>query len=922
MNAEGRRLVAARTQAAPWRKWGPYLSERQWGTVREDYGSSGDAWTYLSHDLARSFAYRWGEDGIAGISDDSQILCFALALWNGRDPIVKERLFGLTNHEGNHGEDVKEYYFYLDSTPTHSYMRYLYKYPQAPFPYADLVETNRRRSRADHEYELIDTGVFDDDSYFDVFVEYGKAGPEDVLIEITAFNRGASPATLHLLPTLWFRNTWRQANLERPVIRAAAGRGAGLEAASRKLGNYVLRCPGGAELLFVDNETNPERWRTNGVSNRGEPPFFFKDGINEYVVGGREGTINPRQEGTKAAARYTVDIAAGGQHSLRLRLIGADAEVAGSDDETVLGKPFARVMESRKREADEFYATVVPASLSDDRGRVMRQSLAGMLWSKQFYDYDVDRWLSDRGTAPSPAGRGGPRNADWSHVVSDDVISMPDKWEYPWCAAWDLAFHSIPLSLVDPDLAKKQLMLLLQERYLHPNGQVPGSEWNFGEVNPPVHAWAAYFLYQLDRRRTGHADIAFLKGIYNKLLLNFTWWVNRRDLTGRNVFEGGFLGLDSVGVLDRRAPLLTGGHLEQADGIAWMAFFAQSMLQISLELALDDPSYADMALKFFEHFVWIASAMIHIGGKGEMWDERDGFFYDVLRTPDGRSQQLKVRSMVGLLPLCAATVINEEVTAALPQLQQRAGWFFSNRPHLVSNIHDPRRPGYRDRRLLSLLSEERLRRVLSRLLDENEFLSPFGIRSLSRHHLDHPYEFGVGEQRFKVGYLPAESDSAMFGGNSNWRGPIWLPVNGLLVRALLNYYGYYGPNFTVECPTGSGHRATLYEVAFEISERLARIFTADARGRRPLFGAAPKFTDDRLWRDHLLFYEYFNGDNGAGIGASHQTGWTGLIASLIHYFATISPTEALNLWSPARSSAAAASSGQARRKTGEAERRT
>jgi hypothetical protein len=922
MNAEGRRLVAARTQAAPWRKWGPYLSERQWGTVREDYGTSGDAWSYLSHDLARSFAYRWGEDGIAGISDDSQILCFALALWNGRDPIVKERLFGLTNHEGNHGEDVKEYYFYLDSTPTHSYMRYLYKYPQAPFPYADLVETNRRRSRADREYELIDTGVFDDDSYFDVFVEYAKAGPEDVLIEITAFNRGMSAATLHILPTLWFRNTWRQANLERPVIRVAAGRGAGLEATSRKLGKYVLRCPRGAELLFVENETNPERWRTNGESNRGEAPFFFKDGINEYVIGNREGTINPRQVGTKAAARYTVDIAPGGRHALRLRLIGGAAEVAGSDDDTVLGKPFAKVMDHRKREADEFYAEVIPASLPEDRRRVMRQSLAGMLWSKQFYDYDVDTWLADRGTAPGPAGGGGSRNADWSHMVSDDVISMPDKWEYPWCAAWDLAFHSIPLSLVDPDLAKRQLMMLLQERYLHPNGQVPGSEWNFGDVNPPVHAWAAYFLYQLDRRRTGHADVEFLKCIYNKLLLNFTWWVNRKDVTGRNVFEGGFLGLDSVGVLDRRAPLRTGGHLEQADGTAWMAFFAQSMLQISLELALDDRSYADMALKFFEHFIWIASAMIHIGGKGEMWDEEDGFFYDVLRTPDGRSQPLKVRSMVGLLPLCAATVISEEVMAALPQLQQRAGWFCSNRPHLVSNIHDPRRPGYRNRRLLSLLSEDRLRRVLSRLLDENEFLSPFGIRSLSRHHLEHPYQFGVGDQQFKVGYLPAESDSAMFGGNSNWRGPIWLPVNGLLVRALLNYYGYYGPNFTVECPTGSGRRVTLYEVAFEITERLARIFAADSRGRRPLFGVAPKFTDDRLWRDHLLFYEYFNGDDGAGVGASHQTGWTGLIASLIHYFATISPTEALNLWSPARSSPAAASSGRARRKTAEAERHT
>jgi mannosylglycerate hydrolase MGH1-like protein len=921
MNPEGRRLVAARAPATPWRKWGPYLSERQWGTVREDYGTSGDAWSYLSHDDARSFAYRWGEDGLAGISDDCQVLCFALALWNGRDPIVKERLFGLTNHEGNHGEDVKEYYFYLDSTPTHSYMRYLYKYPQGPFPYTDLVETNRRRSRTEQEYELIDTGVFDDDRYFDVFVEYAKAGPEDLLIEITAFNRGPDPAILHLLPTLWFRNVWRSAKIERPVIKVAAKHN-GLEAASPLLGRYVLRCGHEAELLFVDNETNPERWQHDGNSNRGDPPFFFKDGINDYLVAGREGAINPRKIGTKAAAHHAVEIGAGERHTLRLRLTSAGGAVAAVDDEAALGKPFTRLMGTRRREADEFYADVIPASLPEDRRRVVRQSLAGMLWSKQFYDYDVDTWLVDHGTAPVRLGCNKGRNADWSHMVSDEVISMPDKWEYPWYAAWDLAFHSIPLALVDPDFAKKQLSLLLQERFLHPNGQMPAYEWNFGDVNPPVHAWAAYFLYQLDKRRSGQADLEFLKSVYNKLLVNFTWWVNRKDPTGRNVFEGGFLGLDSISVFDRSAPLPTGGHLEQADGTAWMAFYAQAMLQISLELAIDDHSYADMALKFFEHFIWIASAMIHIGGQGEMWNDADGFFYDVLRTPDGRAQPLKVRSIVGLLPLCAATVVSEEALAALPELQRRAGWFVTNRPQLVTNVHDPRRPGYRDRRLLSLLSEERLRRVLARVLDENEFLSTYGIRSLSRHHLEHPYLFQVGDQQFKVGYLPAESDSAMFGGNSNWRGPIWLPINALLVRALLNYYGYYGPNFTVECPTGSGHRTTLYGVAKEITDRLARIFIADTRGRVPLFGVAPKFTDDRLWREHLLFYEYFHGDNGAGIGASHQTGWTGLIASLIHYFATVSPTEALNLWSPAGSSHAARSSSRPRRRPGEAERRT
>jgi Mannosylglycerate hydrolase MGH1-like glycoside hydrolase domain len=921
MNAEGRRLVAARTQAAPWRKWGPYLSERQWGTVREDYGTTGDAWTYLSHDISRSFAYRWGEDGIAGISDDCQTLCFALALWNGRDPIVKERLFGLTNHEGNHGEDVKEYYFYLDSTPTHSYMRYLYKYPQAPFPYDDLVATNRQRSRTEPEYELIDTGVFDDDRYFDVFVEYAKADSEDLLIEISAFNRGPEPATLHLLPTLWFRNTWRNADAERPVIQVATTRGTGLEASSRTLGKYVLRCESGAELLFVDNETNPERWRAHGVSHRGDPPAFFKDGINDFLVGGRNGAINPERVGTKAAAHYALPIAPGGQHALRLRLTSLAHEGPGSDDDAALGKPFAKLLELRRREADEFYATVIPKSLSDDRGHVVRQALAGMLWTKQFYDYDVGTWLSDHDAEGSAPGLGKCRNSDWSHMVSDDVISMPDKWEYPCYAAWDLAFHSIPLALVDPDFAKKQLLLLLQERYLHPTGQVPAYEWNFGDVNPPVHAWAAYFLYQTDRRNTGHGDLEFLRSAYNKLLLNFTWWVNRKDPTGRNVFDGGFLGLDHIGVVDRSAPLPTGGYLEQADGTAWMAFYAQSMLQISLELALEDRSYVDMALKFFEHFVWIASAMIHIGGKGEMWDEEDGFFYDVLRTPDGRARKLRVRSMVGLLPLCAATVVSEEVMAALPELQQRAGWFAHNRPHMVTNIHDPRRPGYHDRRLLSLLSEERLRRVLARMLDENEFLSPFGIRSLSRHHLEHPYVLAAGDHRYKIAYLPAESDSGVFGGNSNWRGPVWLPVNTLLVRALLNYYAYYGPNFTVEYPTGSGHRATLYEVAHDITERLARIFTIDSRGRRPVFGAAPKFTDDRLWRDHLLFYEYFHGDNGAGIGASHQTGWTGLIASLLHFFATESSADVLNLW-PRTSAAAAASPAWPRPRPGEAERRT
>jgi hypothetical protein len=923
MTAEARRLLTA-AGTAPWKKWGPYLSERQWGTVREDYGAKGDAWGYLSHDLSRSVAYRWGEDGIAGVSDDSQTLCFALALWNGRDSILKERLFGLTNPEGNHGEDVKEYYFYLDSTPTHSYMRYLYKYPQAPFPYQDLVETNARRSRSEFEYELMDTGVFADDAYFDVFVDYAKASPEDLLIEISAYNRGSRPATLHLLPTLWFRNTWRKAGggagVERPLIRVAGGAEPTLAATSATLGEYLLRCDPGAAFLFADNETNSQRWRGDSDGHTLVGPHYFKDGINDYIVDGVRGAVNPRRMGTKAVAHYKFEIPPHGSRPLRLRLTSAGIE---PDDQGGLGKRFSRVMETRKREADDFYATVIPATLSADRRAVVRQALAGMLWSKQFYDYDVDDWLAAHGTTPSDSGRGPGRNSGWSHMVNDDVISMPDKWEYPWYAAWDLAFHALPLGLVDPDFAKKQLLLLLQDRYMHPTGQVPASEWNFGDVNPPVHAWSAYLLYQLDKRWSGRGDITFLKSIYHKLLINFTWWVNRKDPLGRSVFEGGFVGLDNIGVFDRTAPLPTGGHLEQADGTAWMAFYAQAMLQISLELALEDRAYVDMALKFFEHFVWIASSLIDIGGQGAttMWSEEDGFFYDVLRTPDGRSQQLKVRSMIGLLPLCAAAVVNEQVVAALPELQQRARWLASHHPHLVNNIHDPRRPGYRDRRLLSLLSEERLRRVLGHLLDEEEFLSPFGIRSLSRYHLAHPYQLDLGGQELRFEYLPAESQSGMFGGNSNWGGPIWMPVNGLLIRALINYYCYYGPSFRVECPTGSGRQATLYEVAKELTERLARIFLRDESGKRPVFGQAPKFSNDPRWRDNLLFYEYFHGDNGAGIGASHQTGWTGLVASLLHYFETVSPTDALDLWSPAEARAEVKASGSARRKSSRGERR-
>ncbi len=911
MTEEHKRLAAARALEAPWRKWGPYLSERQWGTVREDYGPTGDAWNYLSHDLARSHAFRWGEDGIAGFCDDQQILCVGVALWNGKDPILKERLFGLTNSEGNHGEDVKEYYYYLDATPTHSYMRYLYKYPQRAFPYLDLVETNRSRSRADHEYELIDTGVFDDDRYFDVFVDYAKASPDDLLIEIQAYNRGPDAAPLHILPTFWFRNVWAHADARRPALSCKRADRTIIDVTSEALGNYSVVCERGAELLFADNETNPVRARgVRPVVDREHP--YFKDGINNYLVLGDQSAVNPKRVGTKAAAHYHLHIPAGASQSVRLRLRprngrNGDGAGAGAADrqQALLAADFTTTLAARRREADEFYAAIIPQSLSEDDRRIARQASAGMLWSKQFYSYDVDAWLAEHGASHGHASRHrngagdvSRRNDQWQHMVGDDIISMPDKWEYPWYAAWDLAFHSIPLGLVDPDFAKQQLLLLLQERYLHPNGQVPAYEWNFSDVNPPVHAWAAYFLYQQEKQRTGKGDVAFLKSVYQKLLLNFTWWINRKDPAGRNVFEGGFLGLDNIGVFDRSATLPSGGHLEQADGTAWMAFYAQMMLQISLELALADPSYADMALKFFEHFIWIASAMVHIGGQGAMWNDEDGFFYDVVRTPDRPDRQLKVRSMVGLLPLCAVAVIDERVMAQLPELQRRAGWFARHRPHLVSNIHDPRRPGFRDRRMLSLLNEDRLRRVLARMLDENEFLSPFGIRSLSRYHLDHPCEFELGGERLGVGYLPAESDTGMFSGNSNWRGPVWLPVNGLLIRALLNYFGYFGPTFKVECPTGSGRRMTLYEVARNISERVAKIFRADQGGRRPVFGGARKFSDDPLWRDQLLFYEYFHGDNGAGIGASHQTGWTGLVAPLMHYFATVPPAQALELWSP------------------------
>ncbi len=885
MNAEQLRLEEAREQKIAWKKWGPYLSERQWGTVREDYSESGDAWNYFSHDHARSRAYRWGEDGLAGISDDKQLLCFSLALWNGQDSILKERLFGLTNSEGNHGEDVKEYYFYLDSTPTHSYLKYLYKYPQAPYPYDDLVRTNRGRRRNEPEYELLDTGVFDQDRYFDVFVEYAKAGPEDILIQITATNRGAEAAVLHLLPTLWFRNTWSWGGNEpRPELRQVAP---GVVAASHpQLGERFLSVEGNAELLFTENETNTER--LVHVANRTP---YVKDAFHNYLLHGRTTAVNPDRIGTKVAAHYELTVNAGKSVTVRLRLSDAAPDAA----RTPFGSGFEAALASRRKETDEFYAAVIPSSVGPDAANVMRQALAGMLWSKQFYHYDVERWLEERGAGPFKRGKRAPRNEHWHHMFNADVISMPDKWEYPWYAAWDLAFHCLPLTMVDLDFGKAQLDLMLSSQYLHPNGQLPAYEWNFGDVNPPVHAWATIFTYRLEKAVRGKGDLDWLERSFQKLLLNFTWWVNRKDRAGTNLFEGGFLGLDNIGVFDRSAPLPTGGYLDQADGTAWMALFCQNMLEIASELALTRPAYVELVEKFIRHALSITSSMLHIGQGDGMWDEEDGFFYDVLRLPDGTAQRLKVRSMVGLLPLCAVTVFEGELKRKVPWVADRLRQFLVARPALTAFIHNPVTPGVAGRQMSAPLNEVNLRRVLTRMLDEREFLSAYGIRSISRHHVDHPFVVQAGGQEHRVSYLPGESDSGMFGGNSNWRGPIWMPVNALIIRALLQYYLYYGDNFTIECPTGSGRKMNLYQVAEELGRRLSTIFLRDEQGRRPVYGDTKRFQDDPHWRDLLLFYEYFHGDTGFGVGASHQTGWTGVIARVMHLFATTTPEQALEL---------------------------
>jgi hypothetical protein len=890
---EKTRLAEDRDNNKPWKKWGPYLSERQWGTVREDYSENGDAWNFFTHDHARSRAYRWGEDGIAGISDDKQKLCFALALWNGKDPILKERFFGLTNSQGNHGEDVKEYYFYVDSTPTHSYMKLLYKYPQSAYPYNELIEENLRRSRMEMEYELLDTGIFNEDRYFDVFVEYAKAGPEDILIRISAANRGPEAADLHLLPTLWFRNNWSQwitdsnRAKERPGLsemKSQTGTSA-LKATHHLLGEFILSCDAAVPLLFTENETNHERL-FRGVKN--ESPHV-KDGINDFIVYGNQHAVNPEKKGTKASAHYKLNVGAGETSVIRLRLTKktSDIVVKPFDD-------FEKVFADRIREADEFYRSVIPSSVGEDKTNVMRQALAGMLWSKQFFFFDGDNWLDEHNSNPLHSGYKDSRNSEWYHMLNEDIISMPDKWEYPWYAAWDLAFHTLPLSIVDPDFAKRQMKLMLLGSYLHPNGQMPAYEWNFSDVNPPVHAWASLFLLRNDQALRNGIDMDFLKATFNKLLLNFTWWVNRKDRNGKNVFEGGFLGLDNIGVFDRSAPLPTGGHLEQADGTAWMALFSQNMLEMSIELAVEDPVYEEMVFKFVEHFYYIALAMNKPGDEG-MWDEEDGFYYDILRLPNGQTQRLKVRSMVGLLPLCATTVIEEWQRERIPHAMGFVTERLRRVPELKTTIHPtgPGNLGEADRGILALVNPERLRKILTKMLDENEFLGPHGIRALSKFHEKNPYKFYVNGQEFRVDYLPAESDSGMFGGNSNWRGPVWMPVNVMIIRALMNYYLYYGDNFKIECPTGSGKMMNLFQVAKEIGERLTSTFLRNEKGKRPVFGETEKFQHDPHWRDLILFYEYFHGDNGAGIGASHQTGWTGVIAKIIQLFGMLDEKQAL-----------------------------
>ncbi len=878
MNAEELRLREATEKTKHWKRWGPYLSERAWGTVREDYSADGSAWDSFPHDHARSRAFRWNEDGLAGICDRHQRICFSIALWNGKDPILKERLFGLTGSEGNHGEDVKELYYYLDSTPTHSYMKMLYKYPQAEFPYRRLIEANRERSRAECEFELMDTGIFDEDRYFDVFVEYAKADVEDILIKVTVANRGPEAAVINVLPTIWFRNRWTWHGLP-PNSSLKTKRPGVIEIACPEYSTRFLHIEGEHELLFTENETNSRRLydAPNGIP-------FVKDAFHEYVVDGNDLAVNPEDQGTKAAANFRFEVPSRAEVSIRLRLTDADLSENYAKKQSK-GGPFTnfdQIFTQRKNEADEFYSAIANEGLSDDAKGVQRQAFAGMLWSKQYYHYVVKEWLEgDRAMPKPPDERRLGRNHDWPQLFNSDVISMPDAWEYPWYAAWDLAFHCIPLALIDPDFAKNQLMLMLREWYMHPNGQIPAYEWSFSDVNPPVHAWAALRVYQIERKHRGYADRKFLARIFQKLLLNFTWWVNRKDSEGMNVFEGGFLGLDNIGVFDRSRPLPTGGKLAQSDGTSWMAMYCLNMLAIALELAKEDDTYEDVASKFWEHFIYIADAMNELGDGISIWNEEDGFYYDVLHKHGEGSESLKVRSMVGLIPLFAVGTIEPETLERLPKFKDRLHWFIENRPDLTANVSCMRTPGMGERRLLAVAFRERLERVLRVMLDEREFLSPYGIRVVSKFHKDHPYVLHVNGEEHRVDYEPGESSSGLFGGNSNWRGPIWFPVNYLLIESLQKFHHYYGDDLKVECPTGSGRFMDLWEVSQELSRRLSHIFLRDARGSRPVFGTSEKMQNDPHFRDHVLFYEYFHGDNGRGVGASHQTGWTGLVAKLL-----------------------------------------
>ncbi|MGI8467849.1 MAG: MGH1-like glycoside hydrolase domain-containing protein [Pyrinomonadaceae bacterium] len=896
MKAEEKRLEEDKRGEKNWKRWGGYLSERAWGTVREDYSKDGSAWEYFPFEQARSKAYRWNEDGIAGICNDSQRMCFAVSFWNGRDPFLKERFYGVTGNQGNHGEDVKEYYFYLDNTPTHSYMKFLYKYPQSEFPYKWLLDENVKRDKSNPEFELLDTGIFNDDNYFDIFVEYAKSDAEDICIKITAHNRGKESAPLHILPTVWFRNTWSWfKDVPKPLLKkenSGAENLSSIHLEQFEIGAYRLWSAGSPELLFTENETNYAR--IYGGQNTSQ---FVKDGIDDYVTQGKKDAVNPANKGTKAAAHYVFDIAPQKSETIYLRLTKIDeAETISSGavkhqrrnplNQLTMGEFIAeceQIFQRRKAETDEFYAEIIPLDLTDDAKSVMRQALAGMLWSKQYYRYIIRQWLEgDPVFPPPPPERWHGRNHDWIHLYNADVISMPDKWEYPWYAAWDLAFHCLALSIVDAEFAKSQLILMLREWYMHPNGQIPAYEWAFSDVNPPVHAWAALRIYKIEERRTGKPDRVFLEKVFHKLLLNFTWWVNRKDAEGNNIFEGGFLGLDNIGVFDRSAPLAQGAYVEQSDGTSWMAMFCLNMMAIALELATKDKVYEDVASKFFEHFVYISDAMNNVGHENtELWSERDGFYYDVLHMPDQRNIPLKVRSMVGLIPLFAVETVEHEWLKNLPEFRQRMEWFLTNRPDLTDEIECVQEAGRENRRLLALVRRDRLRRILQYMLSEAEFLSDYGIRALSRYHKDHPFSIDLGGKTYTVNYEPAESRSGLFGGNSNWRGPIWFPVNFLLIEALQRFDFYFGDEFKIEFPTGSGKMLTLWEVSQELSNRMANIFLRKKDGTRAVYGGTEKFQRDENWRDYILFFEYFHGDNGAGLGASHQTGWTGLISKLL-----------------------------------------